>query len=115
MLDGLLALEVIDVVLQLLRGQVVEGGQEPAQLHEAGFGIAAGGVELDAVAGRDDHPFADGGQCRHLAQGFFHGGGGKGDPFPDFHGGGFMAEPHDDDVHDTYPFSGAAITALPWR
>ena len=80
--------------------------------------VFAGGIELDAVAGGEEHPFAARETLAEAAQGLGRLFGGEGEPLPQLHGHRPVGSPHEGERHRITPGPGgvavgkaASITA----
>jgi hypothetical protein len=74
-------------------------GHETLDPGDTARDVASRGIDLDPVAGGDDHPFDDFVEGHQFAEGFLDLVGRKGHFFPYFNGCGLMGEANDDNIH----------------
>ena len=97
--DGILALVIIQVLVDFVRRYLVVLGNEPPQRRDGRLRLLGCGTQLDPVAGRDDQAFGNRGQLEHFMQWPLHGGRCECEAFTNFNRCCFVAQPDDDDMH----------------
>src|SRR6056297_2748507 len=99
MMDGLSSSKIIEMLMKLLRRQSVVFSQKLSQLGDRRLGLGAGSIQLNPIAGRQDYPLSNRRQFVHALQRLSHGGGRKGDFFPNFNRGRILTLTLDNDIH----------------
>ena len=75
--------------------------------------VFAGSIELDAVTGGEEHPFAARETLAKAAQGLGRLFGGEGEPLPQFHGHRAVGSTHEGERHRITPGRGGAAVGKP--